>query len=792
MNIIKLKCCGIKAPLTKFINMKKFCTLFSLIAMSLGTMAQSQYFYEWKGDVITVRNVSDIDSITFPLPSEVANFTTGSPTSLTGSSMMASYSLFISGVFPANTSTSEMGVCYSSVESEPSISDEKVKYGRFAEGSWEVTINDLASETRYYYRPYLQVGSMVYYGPVKSFTTLKSSTKSLWDLLESRSELSKFREIVGKAPYYRDEFLRAYTLNGADTVYYTFKDVLKGNTHMTIWTPVNDALTDEEWAKYSAMAETNGYLLQMQLLGNHMSLQSKAMSASGQEKVSLINGKNALFDYSEGMFQKAKVVESNISAYNGVMHIISAANKYKYSLYEYIKYVSDASILRDYILQRDVVGFKEGTQEECLLDENGYPIYHISAAQDNVMFNHLFFNPTDLNADDAWMNDLKMFNAPINSDDSTFVMIIPTDAAWQNAVEKLQSKYNYVSTYPRMDMVNMAATKARATSIYGARHSYTTGKGYETVDSLQSVNISMDIVRPLVFNLNMQPQVAGQAWSLKEFMDKAGYEQCEYLVTTAGDTIRDIYEDGALLWSKSSLFENCEIQDVSNGYALIANEWNFPHQYWMRDIVVDAGVNNMYEKSTATRLTDRDMNNTLAASWIDEYGRVSEQRYLSVAGQATSTSPEVTFALKGSKQGDAHVMSGKYDVQIVLVPRWYETSEAERDTTAAVLKNRLVCTLYYWDETLAAKADPKANPGAKLDLKYTKQIKLESENIEYSGEKVDTITVLTDVKFPVSYKNLIETYPVLNIKCVKLSNDNIKNGYSRAFNIDRIILKSKD
>ena len=762
--------------------MKKLCTLFSLLAMSLGTMAQSQYFYEWKGDVITVRNVSDIDSITFPLSTEVAHFTTGSPASLTGSGMMASYSVFITGVLPANTSTSEIGVCYSSVEAEPSISDEKVKYGPFAEGSWEVTISDLASETRYYYRPYLQVGDMVYYGPVKSFTTLKSSTKSLWDLLESRSDLSKFREIVGKTPYYRDEFQRAYTLNGADSVYYTFKDVLKGNTHMTIWAPVNDALTDDEWARYSAMAETNGYLLQMQLLGNHISLQSKAMSASGQEKVSLINGKNALFDCSEGMFQKAKVVESNISAHNGVMHIISAANKYKYSLYEYIKYVSDASILRDYILQREVVGFKEGAQEECLLDENGYPIYTISAVLDNMMFNHLSYNPTDLNADDAWMNDLKMFNAPINSDDSTFIMIIPTDAAWQNAVEKLQPKYNYVSTYPRMDMVNMAATKALATSIYGARHSYTTGKGYETVDSLQSVNISMDIVRPLVFNLNMQPQTAGQAWTLKEFMDKAGYEQCEYLVTTAGDTIRDIYEDGALVWSKSSLFENCEIQDVSNGYALIANEWNFPRQYWMRDIVVDCTTDNMYDKSTATTVTDMTMNNSLAAGWIDEYGRVSKENYLNVAGRSSSTNPEVAFGLKDSKQGDAHVMSGKYDVQIVLVPRWYETSEAERDADAPVLKNRLVCTLYLWDESLISSTD----------FKYTKQRKLVSDKIEYSGEKVDTITVWTDIDFPTSYKNLLETYPVLHIKSDRVSNADVKEGYSRAFNIDRIILKSKD
>lgn len=762
--------------------MKKLCTLFSLLAMSLGTMAQSQYFYEWKGDVITVRNVSDIDSITFPLSTEVAHFTTGSPASLTGSGMMASYSVFITGVLPANTTTSEMGVCYSSVEAEPSISDEKVKYGPFAEGSWEVTINDLASETRYYYRPYLQVGSMVYYGPVKSFTTLKSSTKSLWDLLESRSDLSKFREIVGKTPYYRDEFQRAYTLNGADTIYYTFKDVLKANTHMTIWAPVNDALTEDEWAEYSAMAGTNGYLLQMQLLGNHISLQSKAMSASGQEKVSLINGKNALFDCSEGMFQKAKVVESNISAHNGVMHIISAANKYKYSLYEYIKYVSDASILRDYILQREVVSFKEGAQEECLLDENGYPIYTISAVLDNMMFNHLSYNPTDLNADDAWMNDLKMFNAPINSDDSTFIMIIPTDAAWQNAVERLQSKYNYVSTYPRMDMVNKSTTRIRATSIYGARHSYTTGKGYETVDSLQSVNISMDIVRPLVFNLNMQPQVAGQAWTLKEFMDKAGYEQCEYLVTTAGDTIRDIYEGGTLVWSKSSLFENCEIQDVSNGYALIASEWNFPRQYWMRDIVVDCTTDNVYEKQSSTNVSDMIMNNSLAAGWIDEYGRVCKENYLKVVGRSSSTYPKVAIGLKDSKQSEAHVMSGRYDIQIVLVPHWYETSEAERDADAPVLKNRLVCTLYLWAERLISNTD----------FKYTKQMKLVSDKIEYSGEKVDTITVWTDVDFPASYKNLLETYPVLQIESDRLSSTETQEGYSRAFNIDRIILKSKD
>ena len=623
-----------------------------------------------------------------------------------------------------------------------------------------------------------------------------TANETLWELLESREELSKFSSIVAKAKFYRDEHHPAISVVNGDTSYYTFKDILSANAPITVWAPRNEALSDEDWNKYETMAVNDGYNLQQQFLGNHIALYRKTMTKTGKETFRLINSKFATIDYDKAMLQKSKVDEEmmNIGASNGLLHVLETKNEFLYNLYEYIKFSGEVETFSKYLVKRDTTYFKEDASIEGLPDENGNPTYVDSVYfQDNMMFNRDQENPTSIDATDAWMNPLKMFRAQLNTEDSVFVMVVPTDLAWETVTNKFNSYYQYVSTYPRMDKVNLSSTKGVFSSIYGARHSYTTEKGYETVDSLQNVNIDMDIIRPLVFNLNLQPQIAGKVWTINDFINEKGYEKCEFLLTTVGDTIRDVYEDGVQVWSKNSLFENVEqLKEMSNGYALITNKWNYPRQYWMRDIDVDCGVNNMYEKSTATRLTDRDMNNTLAASWIDEYGRVSEQRYLSVAGQATSTNPEVTFGLKGSKQGEAHVMSGKYDVQIVLVPRWYETSEAERDTTAAIQKNRLVCTLYYWDETLAAKADPKDNPNAKLDLKYTKQIKLESAKIEYSGEKVDTITVLTDVEFPVSYKNLIETYPVLNIKCDKLSNTDVKDGYSRAFNIDRIILKSKE
>ena len=765
--------------------MKKVFTQLILCAMPVLAMAQSQYFYEWKDEVITVRNISDIDSISFPRPADVASFTTGSPSSLTCNGMIASYSVTVFGVFPSNIADNEMGVCYSSTEAEPSIADATVKYGALAEGTWEVALSDLSASTLYYYRPYLKVGSMVYYGPVKTFTTMKASTKSLWDLLEGRKDLSKFCELVSKTPYYWADGCLASTSKDGAEVYYTFKEVLKANAHMTIWAPLNDAFTDEEWAKFNAMAESNSYLLQQQLIGNHMSLFSKVMSNSGQEKVVLINGRTATLDYSDATFQDAKIVDENIPAYNGVMHVIKKGNAYRQTIYEYIKYEDVAKTLRDYIVQRDTLTLREGEQLVCLLDENGYPIFTSPIAQDNMMFRHSAYNPTEQDAEDAWMNDMKMFNADIAATDSAYVMLVPTDQAWQNATELTKPYYKYVSTYPRMDKTIVSATKDMTMDIFGARKSYENGKGYETVDSLQDVNINMDIVAPLVFNVNAQPH-NGQPWTVEKFVN-GGYKECAFLLATSGDTIRDVYEEvggvQTLVWSKNSLFEDASVKEMSNGYAFVTDKWNYPRSYWMRDIDVDASIFKTYDKSTATNTTEFNINNTISKDWIDQYGRCSEQKYLHVVGRSASTNPEIAFALEGGKQGDAYVMSGKYDVQIVLVPRWYETSQdGARDTTAVIQKNRLVCTLYYWDESLIGGTD----------LNYKKQIKMVSDKIEYSGEKVDTITVLTDVEFPVSYKNLLQTYPVLHIASDKISRNDERDNYSRAFNIDRIILKSKD
>lgn len=152
--------------------MKRLITLIALFAVMLSAAAQTQNVFEWKNNSVTIRTTSDIDSVTFSLPKDAVTFTTGNPSVLTENSMTASFSLNTELSISNSSSTTEQGVCYSSENEEPTVEDEVVKYGTLYKGTWQVSLPDLRSGLQYYYRPYLKIANAVFYGSVKSFTTL--------------------------------------------------------------------------------------------------------------------------------------------------------------------------------------------------------------------------------------------------------------------------------------------------------------------------------------------------------------------------------------------------------------------------------------------------------------------------------------------------------------------------------------------------------------------------------------------------------------------------------------------
>ncbi|MBO5706256.1 MAG: DUF1566 domain-containing protein [Bacteroidaceae bacterium] len=151
--------------------MKKIFTLITLLCLGFGAMAQTNV-YEWKNGSVTIRTTNDIDSLTFSIADDAVTFTTGSPSALTEKSMTASFTLSTTLNITNSSSTTEQGVCYSSENNNPTVSDSKVVYGSFYKGSWSATLSNLRSGLLHYYRPYLKIADAIFYGPVKSFTTL--------------------------------------------------------------------------------------------------------------------------------------------------------------------------------------------------------------------------------------------------------------------------------------------------------------------------------------------------------------------------------------------------------------------------------------------------------------------------------------------------------------------------------------------------------------------------------------------------------------------------------------------
>lgn len=172
--------------------MKKLLTIITLLAVQMNSMAQNHAVYEWKDSVPVIRATSDMDSITFYLPEDLVDLSTGKPLEVKKTSMTSSFALSSAFTF-ANDSITEQGICYSPFNSQPTINDSRAYFGTFAKGSCEVTITGLKNGTFYYYRPYLRVADEVFYGQVGTFSTWEEAGNQASDIYKTLKSKGNYK-----------------------------------------------------------------------------------------------------------------------------------------------------------------------------------------------------------------------------------------------------------------------------------------------------------------------------------------------------------------------------------------------------------------------------------------------------------------------------------------------------------------------------------------------------------------------------------------------------------------------
>ena len=641
---------------------------------------------------------------------------------------------------------------------------------------------------------------------------VSGTTATLWDQIKDNPNYSRFADIVRHAKYYKD--------NTHPVPTYSYEDILSGGQVNTVWVPDNSALSAQEYQKWMAMltgesradengVNTAGYDVQQQFLGNHIALWRHNISEPGLDTVKMINGKNLEFDKTKLTFAGVPLGEKyNIPTANGVMHVLKGIAPFHYNFYEYLKYPElgkQRTKFGEYVVSKDTTYFSADSSIEGLPDENGNPTYVDSVYRtSNRLFESRSYLPSE--GAEKWQMAEKGFAARINNEDSMFVMVMPTDAAWDATYAMLEPAYVYAYNYDNKSKGDLGTKEAIK---------FTTK---EELDSLREMSIKMDMISPLVFNINKQPKVGGEMWTLKKFDELKG-EGAEYLLNTFGDTLRAVDN-----WQPSSLFDG-DLIEMSNGNAYEVSAWNFPPEYYTPDVEVEIENTGVFYNTESTKYkvgpgTRRfSFSNETYKIITDKYGNVSNNNFFLLESPNATSVPKAEVKLVGNSPTayvpNAQVMSGKYDIQVVVVPYWYMQIASSGGMSEFIKIDTLVDEFdetdttfsYRIDEDLIASYAHVSRYKFKATLSYTNNKSNASDNTQlsstilYDGLKVDTLTVIENFEFPYSYKNMRFSYPTLYIEGATTKSDaNPKvtdanpnpPRYVYDLVIDKIILKRKN
>lgn len=598
-----------------------------------------------------------------------------------------------------------------------------------------------------------------------------SATETLWERIKANPDLSHYAEIAEKATYYKDQM---HPLKNPKTGKpYTYKDMFSGTQLMTIFAPENSALSEEEKNKWIQILETNPYGVHQQLMANSVSLWRSNITGGGLDTLQMINGKRLELDKSNETMQKIAIKQKNIEASNGTLHTLTANLPFKYNLYEYLKdsynaQENNVTRFHEYILKTDTTYFNEYNSIEGNPDANGNPTY-VDSAYTNT--NLMFFNTKRLTTinHDKNLTYMESFGANIEGEDSDFIMIVPTDAAWAEAYERLKPLYKYANYYVDNEKGNTHVEATREIT-------------ENMMDSVTNQSINMDIISPIVFNARRQPKRSTSAplWTTEELLN-ASDNSIEYLINTFYDTLRT--DD---TWIKTSLWEGKKQIPMSNGIGIMTDSWDFPRKLYQPNLNIEIGWACWYDSQSFTGSAQSySFSNAVAKNWVDTVGTVTFNNFYELRPTGDGNSIKFQFKLLGtdSENRESEVMSGTYDIGIVCVPDFYKTSTdtIEGDTC----RHRITATLYYCNN------DSKSGSAKDATLKIPNK-----DAVVYDGLKVDTVWLFKDFTFPYSYKNLRYSYPVLELGTYSVTNDrNGKNGYPVFKNnlcIDRIVLVAKD
>ena len=533
---------------------------------------------------------------------------------------------------------------------------------------------------------------------------------TLWQAIKSDPNLSNFAKVVEACDYAKS---------------------LDGSQVFTVFAPTNtnfsaaeaDDLIKEYKAEEAANVTEEDNTVIKEFIQNHIALYNYSVSNTSRDSIVLMNGKYAVLGTND--IDGVNMLTKNQLYGNGVLFTVDKKVNFMSNVFEYIRKDPDLDSLRSFMYNSHYY-YKEFVPERSVAGSivDGKTQYLDSVFQQR---NELF----------------TVLNSQLNTEDSTYIMVAPTNEVWKQLVEEYEPYFNYPSGIEHRD--SMVYTKTRLAIIDGTTFSRTFNPDESLNDSAMSES------------------------SLKNY---------SYRVSRYGAPFEYYMYRNALTKPYGVLSQDAsEIIQCSNGQIQKASQWNIDklmsfHQY--RVIEAEDTRSSIKEISKVVD-THGDSINTVTGYIRDVtsdnkryYGKVWSNEFVEFQPNVATVNHSVTFYLN-------NVLSNiGYDIYLVTAPALANDTNATEQQRLPTILQATVNEPGKKSERLIDPLDPEGK----------------NQNFVTTADAVDYLLLAEDYKFGVCTVDVTDENSQVTLTVeTKVSNSQLRtNTYTRTMRIDCILL----
>lgn len=561
-----------------------------------------------------------------------------------------------------------------------------------------------------------------------------SGSNTIWQNVEANADLDSVAMILRRC-----KVMKSQTDKSAKQ---TYAELLATSQQLTAWLPKNGTFNAKQYldeldsaAVLRAKDEMAGtraeYDVANRFARNHIA-RFNYESNMGEQRIALMNSKIVNYNAGEGTFNGVKLdaANANILSSNGMLHVLDGESQFAYNIFERLQVDSRFAKIYGDIDKYNVYTFSSSSSTQGSMNHNGSMEY-----VDSV------WTRTNSLISDARLTYL-------TDEDSLFVSVIPTDAAYEAARQKLQGLFKYAKSY------NYA---------WDASKRDWTNKGTNALkfntDSLTTYNVTDRILSASSFSVGYNSEGPVTTSNPQAFLNH---------VLTADSLNTNV---GLVIYNKDKgnvnpIFDGQTADDAikaSNGYIFAVDNYNYDPSYsFIQKININGRNTAQVTGSTSeqAQYVTLDNENQNAEVNVDALGVDNFYYYFPVSGNSQLN---IDFKLN-------RVISTKYKISIVLLPNRVNINNIRTEDDGTVIEENPVFDVQIRDDK-----------GSVIG----KAVK----NVSVDQNKVEKKVLWEAFEFPYAYYGLpsgYESFPVLRIS---MSYAQQRKGKCKALSIAKVILE---